>query len=146
MSVLDAVALIGLLLDEPSADAVTELLRGSAGMPMASGLTIAELADVLVRRGRLRVDEVSQSIDLLAGGGLEIVPVDAEVGFLAGVLRSRHWNPRSRPVSMADCVALATAMTAREPLATADAALLATARAEGHPVIPLPDSQGRMPA
>ena len=41
---------------------------------------------------------------------------------------------------------LATAMISREPLATADAALIGAARAKGHPVIILPDSLGRLPA
>ncbi len=35
---------------------------------------------------------------------------------------------------------------AQELIATSDAALTGAARAEGHPVIVLPDSQGRRPA
>jgi predicted nucleic acid-binding protein len=75
-----------------------------------------------------------------------VVPVDEEIGRLAGILRSRHWSRDRRPVSLADCVVLATGIVHQEPIATADAALIAAARAEGHPVIPLPDSQGRRPA
>jgi hypothetical protein len=37
-------------------------------------------------------------------------------------------------------------MLHREPIATADAALIGAARAEGHPVVILPDSSGRRPA
>jgi hypothetical protein len=49
-------------------------------------------------------------------------------------------------VSLADCAVLATGIVHREPIATADAALIGAARDEGHPVVVLPDSQGRRPA
>ena len=47
---------------------------------------------------------------------------------------------------MADCIVLATGIITREAIATTDSSLVAAARAEGHPVIVLPDSQGRLPA
>ena len=47
-------------------------------------------------------------------------------------------------MSLADCVALATAAAARA-IATADPPLAAAARAEGIDVIALPDSEGRAP-
>jgi predicted nucleic acid-binding protein len=100
--------------------------------------------DVLVRVRHHRVEHCDAQVQLLYSGGLEVVPVDEEIGRLAGLLRARHWNRDSRPVSLGDCMALATAMINREPLATADSALLGAARAEGHPVIVLPDSQGRL--
>jgi hypothetical protein len=46
---------------------------------------------------------------------------------------------------MADCVALATAMSLDEPLATSDAPLAAAAGAVGVAVIPLPDARGQLP-
>jgi PIN domain nuclease of toxin-antitoxin system len=89
---------------------------------------------------------VSLLFDTLCAAGLEVVPVDAEIGRLAGTLRSRHWDRDRRPVSIVDCTVLATGMIAQEPVATADAALIGAARAEGHPVVVLLDSQGRLPA
>jgi hypothetical protein len=44
---------------------------------------------------------------------------------------------------MADCVALATAMSLDEPLATSDAPLAAAAGAVGVEVLPLPDARGQ---
>jgi PIN domain nuclease of toxin-antitoxin system len=102
--------------------------------------------DVLVRARRQRVEACDDRLALLYAGGLEVVQVDEQVGRLAGLLRARHWHQDRRAVSMADCVVLATGMTLGEPIATADAALIAAARAEGHPVIVLPDSEGRRPA
>jgi PIN domain nuclease of toxin-antitoxin system len=143
VTVLDSQAIIAGLRGEPAMDQVAGLLRGGDGIPMVSPLTLGEIVDVLVRTSGVRVDTVDARVRLLLAGGLEVVPVDAEVGRLAGLLRARHWDRDRRAVSLADCVVLATGMVHREPVATADAALIAAARSEGHPVIPLPDSQGR---
>lgn len=140
MTVLDAQAIIAALRGEPAMARVGELLHGSDGPPMLPAVGLAEVTDVLVRTGPSRVEACDEAIDLLRAGGLEIVPVDDRIGRLAGILRSRHWDRDTRPVSMADCVALATAMVASVPLATADAALIAAADDEGHPVIALPSN------
>ena len=107
---------------------------------------VAEVIDVLVRRMGNRVEHVLETIDTLTAAGVEVVPVDEEIGRMACILRSRHWNRDRRPVSIVDCTVLATGMVAQEPIATGDAALIGAARAEGHPVIALPDSRGRRPA
>jgi PIN domain nuclease of toxin-antitoxin system len=143
MTVLDSQALLALLFDEPAADRVEEILRGSDGVPQASGITCGEVTDVLVRRTGHRADEAWTIIQDFIGGGLEIVPVNEAIGHQAGLLRSRHWHRDRRSVSLADCVVLATGMLNHEAIATADAALIGAARAESHPVIVLPDSQGR---
>jgi PIN domain nuclease of toxin-antitoxin system len=146
VTVLDSQAMIALLRDEPAADEVDAILRGRDGIASVSAMALAEVVDVLVRTGRRRVDEVSMLVDTMFAAGLEVVPVDEEIGRLAGILRSRHWNRDRRPVSIVDCTVLATGMVAHEPIATADAALIGAARAEGHPVVVLPDSQGRLQA
>ena len=146
MTVLDSQAVIALLRDEPAADEVEAILRGRDGIASLPAVALAEILDVLVRTGRRRVEEVSRLIDTLIASGLEVVPVDEEIGRLAGILRSRHWDRAVRPVSLVDCTVLATGMIAREPIATGDVALIGAARADGHPVIALPDSQGRLPA
>ena len=48
-------------------------------------------------------------------------------------------------MSLADCLAAATALAQGAELATADAPLAAVIRAEGGSVAPLPDSTGRRP-
>lgn len=146
MTVLDSQAVIALLRDEPAADEVEAILRGREGIAFISAVALAEVFDVLVRAARRRVDEVSLLVDTLLAAGLDVVPVDAEIGRLAGILRSRHWDRDRRSVSIVDCTVLATGMIAQEPIATADAALIGAARAEGHPVVVLLDSQGRLPA
>jgi predicted nucleic acid-binding protein len=146
MTVLDTQAVIAGLRGEPAMARVDALIRGGDGIPMISALTVGEIMDVLVRVGSVRVDAWDEALRLLVAGGLVVVPVDEEIGRLAGLLRARHWDRDRRPVSLADCVVLATGMVHREPVATSDAALVAVARAEGHPVIALPDSQGHLPA
>ncbi|MFN8630655.1 MAG: PIN domain-containing protein [Chloroflexota bacterium] len=142
VTVLDTQALVALLAAEPAASEVEAILRGRDGIASISAVTVAEVMDVLVRRHARRVETAGDYVTGLLAGGLEVVPVDEEIGRLAGVLRSRHWDSKRRPVSMADCIVLATAMTVREPLATSDRPLIAAARAEGHPVVALLDSRG----
>lgn len=122
---------------------VARILHDRESIPMVSAVTVGETMDVLVRVRHHRVEHCDAQLQLLYSGGLEVVPVDEEIGRLAGLLRARHWNRDSRPVSLADCTALATAILNQEAIATADAALIGAARAEGHPVIVLPDSEGR---
>ena len=146
MTVLDTQAIVAALTAEPAMPEVSRILHDHDSIPMVSAVTVAETMDVLVRGRRHRVEACDAQLQLLYSGGLEVVPVDEEIGRLAGLLRARHWSRDRRPVSLADCTTLATAMICREPLATADAALIGAARAEGHPVVALLDSQGRLPA
>jgi PIN domain nuclease of toxin-antitoxin system len=146
VTVLDAQAIVAGLTGEPGMAEVDRLLRDRDSIPMVSAVTLAEAMDVLVRARRHRVERCDEQFGLLYSGGLEVIPVDEEIGRLGGLLRARHWDRDRRPVSMADCIALATAMIRQEPIATADATLIAAARAEGHPVIPLPHSGDRRPA
>lgn len=143
MTVLDAQAVVAGLTAEPAMSEVARILHDRDSIPMVSAASVAETMDVLVRVRNHRVEHCDAQIQLLYSGGLEVVPVDEEIGRLAGLLRARHWSRDRRPVSLADCIALATAMVNQEAIATADAALIGAARAEGHPVIVLPDSQGR---
>lgn len=146
MTVLDSQAVLAFLTREPAAPEVALILRDQSALPSLSTMVLAEVVDVLVRRMGNRVDHVLETIDTLLAAGVEVVPVDEEIGRLAGILRSRHWNRDRSPVSIVDCAVLATGMVRQEPIATGDAALIGAARAEGHPVIALPDSQGRRPA
>ena len=146
MTVLDSQAVLAYLTREPAAPEVALILRDRAGVPSMPTTVLAEVIDVLVRRMGNRVEHVLETIDTLTAAGVEVVPVDEEIGRMAGILRSRHWNRDRRPVSIVDCTVLAAGMVAQEPIATGDAALIGAARAEGHPVIALPDSRGGRPA
>jgi predicted nucleic acid-binding protein len=85
------------------------------------------------------------AIVLLEAGGLLVVEVDSDIGLAAGQLHARHYDRRTRPLSLADCVALATAAELEDALATSDPPLAEAARTEQVLVIGLPDSQGRRP-
>ena len=145
MTVLDAQAVVALLLGEPAADEVAALLR-DAGHPVSiSAVNVAEVVDVLVRVMGRTHEEVAEKLDWLSAGGLMVIPVDEGIGRTAGRIHAERYHRRDRPLSMADCIALATALVVREPIATSDPPLAATAAVEGCDVVPLPDSQGRRP-
>jgi predicted nucleic acid-binding protein len=78
-------------------------------------------------------------------GGLEVEPVWLRVTWLAAALRTEHYHRERAPVSLADCICVATAISLGTDLATTDPALAAVARAAGVVVVPLPDSAGVAP-
>ena len=77
--------------------------------------------------------------------GLEVRAVDRSLGRLAGELRARFYHRQRRPLSLADCIALAAAFVASETLATSDPPLAITARELGVRVHALPDARGARP-
>jgi predicted nucleic acid-binding protein len=76
---------------------------------------------------------------------MRLAEVSAEIGVAAGRLRARHYHRERMAVSLADCVAAATALSEELPLATADPPLADLVRAEGGAVHALPDTAGRVP-
>lgn len=145
LTVLDSQALVAALVGEPAAQEVEGLLRDVEAPPSMAAANLAEVIDVLVRRMGHGVDAVTERIAWLEVAGLTVRTVDGVVAWKAGSLRARHYDRSDRPLSMADCIALATALTERDALATSDPALAAVARAEGCRVVALPDSRGRRP-
>lgn len=137
MTVLDAYAIVALLRDEPAAAAVEALLVDPHAEPKISAINVAEVMDVLVRIHGRSATEVAERLDWLAAGGLVTVAVDDDIGRRAGVLHAGHYHRTRSPLSIADCVALATAVARDDTLATADAPLLEAARAEGCAIMPL---------
>ena len=77
---------------------------------------------------------------------MDIIDVDAAIANCASLVRSAHYGSKTCSVSLADCVALATAERLGYPLASADPDLLRVSRDESVEVLPLRDSAGRMPA
>jgi len=134
------------LLDEPAAGAVETELRDPTRRSWISAINRAEIVDVLTRVFEQTPDDVRAALELLEVGGLVVVAVDGDLGMEARRLHARFYHRRTSPLSMADCVALASAMSLNEPLATSDPPLAATARAVGVVIRPLPDSSGRSPA
>lgn len=108
-------------------------------------MNLAEVIDVMTRIYDRASALILDALVLLESGGLHVVPVDADIGVAAGDLHARHYDRKTSPLSMADCVALATSLSLAQPLATSDPALAAAARLEGAVVIALPDARGRRP-
>jgi PIN domain nuclease of toxin-antitoxin system len=145
LTVLDASALLALLLDEPGrADA--EALMRRRPPPLMSAANLAEVIDKLVRGRGANPEQVNDAIDLLIVGGLEIVPFWLHQARNAAALRARFYDRASSPLSLADCACLATALSQHAAIATTDPALAQAAADLGVQVIPLPDSTGQPPA
>ena len=142
MTVLDAYAVLAYLRNETAAESITELLHSPT---MLSAVDAAEVIDQLVRVYGRDPDDVHADLAVLSHAGMHLSPVSADVGILAGRLRARHYHRERMAVSLADCVAAATALSTGRPLATADPALAAMIRAEGSSLHALPDSAGRLP-
>lgn len=142
MTVLDAYAVVAYLRDEPCADEVAALLRRRSTLSAANA---AEVVDQLTRVFGSEPDDVHADLALLANAGLDLVPVTADLGLLAGRLRARHYHRDRSAVSLADCIAAAVALGLGQPLATSDPALAAVVRTEGGSVHGLPDSRGIAP-
>ena len=105
--VLDASAVLAVILEEPGADVVVEALRSGAAM---SAVNVAEVAARLHRDG-WSDSEVALVFDSL---GIEVLPFDPAAALLSGRLRSA---------------------TSRLGLGLGDRACLATGRIEGCPVL-----------
>lgn len=142
MTVLDAYAVLAFLRGEDAADEVAALLR--AGTTLAA-VNAAEVVDQLVRVWGRDGDDVEGDLALLGAAGMHLHPLDAEMALHAGRLRAAHYHRERCAVSMADCVAAATALRLDAPLATSDPALAGLVRGVGGEVLALPDSRGRRP-
>jgi predicted nucleic acid-binding protein len=90
-------------------------------------------------------DDVPADLALLAHAGVTVEWLSPDVATEAGRLRARHYHRQRCAVSLADCVAAATALAHRRPLATSDPALAALVRAEAGEVHGLPERRGRLP-
>jgi PIN domain nuclease of toxin-antitoxin system len=145
LTVLDAYAVVAAIAGEEAGIDVERLLRSKTDRSCISGANLAEVVDRLVRVHGFGLDEVWERLDLLRAAKVSIVPVDEAIGRRAGELRAIHYHRERSAVSLADCLALASAEIVSEPLATPDPALAAMARAEGVEVVALPNSQGRRP-
>jgi PIN domain nuclease of toxin-antitoxin system len=142
MMVLDAYAVLAYLRDEHAAEAVQELL---ATPTMLTSVNAAEVFDQLVRVYGRDPDDVHADLIMLAHTGMELASVSTEIGLFAGRLRARRYHREQMPVSLADCVAAATALFVGYPLATADPPLASLVRTEQGKLHALPDTTGRLP-
>jgi PIN domain nuclease of toxin-antitoxin system len=136
-TLLDANALVALLLGERGAEAVVRILReGQAAMTAAN---IAEVFDIALRSGGSSTARVAEVVEPLFGGPIEPVNVDADIARRAGEIRSEHYHRTKQPVSLGDVILLAAARP-EDRIATADSGVLVVATELGIETIELPPS------
>ena len=138
MIVLDASCLVSLFRGEPGSDDVAAAMIDQC---IVNVFNRAEVIDHLTRRGATS-DVVAAELDTL---GINFEPLSIELADNAGRLRSQHYDRSRRPLSMADCVALATAMELGSALATSDVHLATTCVEVGCPVVQIANSKGVYP-
>ena len=108
--VLDASAVLAVILEEPGADVVVEALRSGAAM---STVNVAEVAARLHQDGWSDA-EVALVFDSL---GIEVLPFDPESALLSGRLRTAT---RKFGLGLGDCACLACALAEGCPVLTSD--------------------------
>lgn len=144
MILLDAFALVALLVDEPAAAEVDALLRGSDCAVTA--VNLAETLDVGVRVLGRDPEVLSAKLLQLRGSVLGLVEVGEDEAREAARLRWTHdHHRRTAALSLADCLLLAGARLRGAAVATSDPPLAAAARRESLAVVALPGSTGTRP-
>jgi PIN domain nuclease of toxin-antitoxin system len=143
VTLLDAYALVAFLADERAAAEVAALLR--ADDTAIPSVNLAELIDVMLRVRRHAAEALDAALLPLLATTTSVLALGQREARLAGVLRAKHYDRRTSPLSLADCLLLASAVLNQAALATCDPPLAAAARSEGVKILPLPDSEGRRP-
>ena len=140
MSVLlDASALLAVLVAEPAMDRVLSLIR--QGNTAMTGTNIAEVFDVGIRRKGLSPARMTELVEPLFDGPIACVPVDQRLARSAGILRGDRYHRSKLRISLADTVLLAAAQPG-DKIATSDSGILAIAAELGIETIELPRSGG----
>jgi predicted nucleic acid-binding protein len=134
-TLLDANALVAVILGEPAMDQVLGLLReGNAAMPVSN---IVEVYDISTRREGLPVERVAEIVEPLFEGPIEPIVVDAGLARHAAEIRFKHYHRATRALSLADVILLAAAGTT-DKIVTSDSDVLAVAAALGIETVELP--------
>ena len=117
---LDASALLALLLDEPGAGRVTALLDDAA----ISAVNLSEVVGQYARRG-IAVSEIRRMLSLFS---IQVIPFDDALAFDAGLLVPKT---RSAGLSLGDRACLALALQLGATALTADRSWSRISRAIG---------------
>jgi uncharacterized protein with PIN domain len=139
---LDAYRLVALVADEPAAPEVEAILR--EGSVAITAVNLAEVIDVVGRIHRIGVEELRATLEPHLSEVITAVPATEADAWRAAGIRTRYYDRRACPLSLADCFVIAAAKPG-DWIATADVPIAETARAEGIEVVVLPDSEGRRP-
>ena len=137
-TLLDANALVAVILGEPAMELVRGLLReGDAAMVAPN---IVEVYDIAIRREGLPAERVVGVVEPLFEGTIEQVVVDASLARRAAEIRIEHYHREIRPLSLADVVLLAAARPV-DRIATSDSDVLIVASELDIETIELPPSR-----
>jgi PIN domain nuclease of toxin-antitoxin system len=136
---LDANALLAVLVAEPAMDRVLSLIR--QGNTAMTGANIAEVFDVGVRRKGLSPARMTELVEPLFEGPIACVPLDQGPAGPAGVLRGERYHRSKCRISLADAILLAAARPT-DKIATSDSEVLSIAAELGVETIELPPSSG----
>ena len=136
---LDANALLAVLVAEPAMDRVLSLIR--QGNTAMTGANIAEVFDVGIRRKGLSPARMTELVEPLFAGPISCIPIEQELARPAGLLRGSRYHRSKSRISLADAVLLAAARPA-DKIATSDSGVLALAAELGIKTIELPPSGG----
>lgn len=137
-TLLDANALVAVILGEPAMGLVRGLLReGDAAMVAPN---IAEVYDVASRREGIPIERVAGVMEPLFEGTIEQVSIDASLALRAAEIRIKHYHRETRALSLADVMLLAAARPT-DRIATSDSSVLAVAIELDIETIELPRSR-----
>lgn len=106
---------------------------------------LSEVIDRMARVFGVEPPLLSQYLGALIDEALPVMPVDRRIAWRAGELHAAHYHRTRVPLSLADCLLLATAEPDDE-VASADGAVIATAKKLDLATIPLLDSKGERPS
>lgn len=139
---LDAYALIAFVAGGPAQGEVRGLLRQErCGAATAN---LIEVLDVAKRVRGVQIGRAREVIEPLLADVLTAIPLDLDRAWRAAGLRADHYDRRTCPVSLADCVLVASAADG-DCVATSDRHVLEVSNREGVGTLPLPDERGRRP-
>jgi predicted nucleic acid-binding protein len=121
--VIDASAMVDLLLRSPVSDELLAILRGSSALASPGHLDLEVVSAVgrLARHGEITVGDANDVVDELAGAPLTRVPL---AGLVASAWELRH------AVAVPDTFYVALAMRFESPLVTSDVRLARVCTAE----------------
>lgn len=116
-AILDASAVLALMMGEPGGDKVAAVLPGA----LMSTVNVAEVVTKIVERDMFAYAKAFRAIEDL---GIEMVDFDGEQALVCGALR---WLTRDLGLSLGDRACLALGKVRNLPILTADRAWLKVA-------------------